>query len=197
MAAWKNGEKRAFVRAELVTRVRVQPVTRGEFEQHKALNTGDLVGGTSSDSAGVGPLGGYIAQRLDAIEEKLDRILSRLEPGSVPSKDGVCYGTAQDVSGAGVKLVLQEAFPLGQFVLVSLSVPGFSIGFLEAYGEIVRVNPIGSPPESRFETSIKFLDISEDEREKLIAYAFRRQRQTIRDAAMDKEQTEELSHHGK
>lgn len=184
MAAQKNEEKRTYVRADLVTRVRVQPVTREEFEQHKATRTGSPSGGSSPEEAGAlaGQLG-FLARRLDVLEEKLDRILRHLDPDADILKESVCYGTAQDVSGAGVRLVLLEHFDAGQLVRVSLSVPGFSIGFLEAYGEIVRVLPVDVQGQSLFETSIKFLAISEDEREKLISYSFRRQRQAIRDAA--------------
>ena len=69
----------------------------------------------------------------------------------------------------------------------SLSVPGFSIGFLQAYGEVVRVAPFTQNNRQTFETSIKFLVISEDEREKLISYAFCMQRQAIRETVLAKE----------
>jgi hypothetical protein len=80
---------------------------------------------------------------------------------------------------------------VGQLVLISLSVPGFSIGFLQAYGEVVRVSPSGDRGRQSFDTSIKFLIINETEREKLISYAFCKQRQEIRDLTMAKEKKRE------
>ena len=101
------------------------------------------------------------------------------------------YGTAQNVSGVGVNLFLNEEMDVGQLVLISLSVPGFSIGFLQAYGEVVRVSLKGDRGQQSFDTSIKFLIINETEREKLISYAFHKQRQAIRSLAMAKEKNRE------
>jgi hypothetical protein len=183
MAEQKNEEKRTYVRAEMSARVKVQPVSREAFEHHKATRGGKL--------SELGPGGdegrlGYLSDHLNRIEEKLDRVLEKLDPAG-SSGDEAAYGTAQNISGAGVNLILEETFDVGQLVMISLSVPGFSIGFLQTYGEVVRVAPQKGKKRPLFETSIKFLMISEDEREKLIAYAFQRQRQSIRDALRAKE----------
>jgi hypothetical protein len=193
MAEPKNKEKRAYVRADLATQVKVQPVSREAFEHHKAMRVGGFSGDVMPDDGGRM---GYLFDRLNQIEEKLDRILERLDPDS-GSVEETSYGTAQNISGAGVKLVLEDAYDVGQLVMISLSVPGFSIGFLQAYGEVVRVTPQTGASQPVFETSIKFLIISEDEREKLIAYAFQVQRQTIRDSLRAKERAKELSGHGR
>jgi c-di-GMP-binding flagellar brake protein YcgR len=184
MAEQDNGEKRTFVRADLATRVKVQPVSREEFEHHKSMRLGGISGGAGADSLPNEQMG-YLFDRLSRIEEKLDRILEKLDPDSC-SEEMATYGTAQNISGAGVNLILEEALEAGQLVLISLSVPGFSIGFLQAYGEVVRVAPFEGQNQESFETSVKFLVISEEEREKLIAYAFQRQRQVIRDSASTK-----------
>lgn len=184
MAEQNSREKRTFVRADLATRVKVQPVSREEFEHHKSMRLGGISSGPGADNVAEGQMG-YLFDRLSRIEEKLDRVLEKLDPES-RSEEMVAYGTAQNISGAGVKLILEEALEAGQLVLISLSVPGFSIGFLQAYGEVVRVAPSKGRDQGSFETSIKFLAISEEEREKLIAYAFQKQRQVIRDSTSTK-----------
>jgi len=92
----------------------------------------------------------------------------------------------------GSSSILEDAFQEGQLVLISVSVPGFSIGFLRAYGEVVRVTAVKTKDRQLYETSIKFLIISEDEREKLIAYSFYRQRQVIRKSALARETDQDL-----
>lgn len=191
MAEQSNEEKRTFVRADLATRVKVQPVSREEFEHHKAMHVGGFSSGIGSNDGGL-PEGhmGYLFDRLNRIEEKLDRVLGKLDPNSFTNEE-TTYGTAQNISGAGVNLMLEDALEAGQLVLISLSVPGFSIGFLQAYGEVVRVVPHDGKRIQLFETSVKFLIISEEEREKLIAYAFQRQRQAIRDSALEKKKAQD------
>jgi len=197
MAEQNRGEKRTYVRADLTTRVKVQPVSREEFEHHKAMRVGGPSGGGRGDDGGIpeGPLG-YLFDRLNRIEEKLDRVLKKFDPDSGPGET-TSFGTAQNISGAGVNLILADALETGQLVLISLSVPGFSIGFLQAYGEVVRVTPAEDQGRPSFETAIKFLVISEDEREKLIAYAFQQQRQVIRNSALAKERLQDLPNNGR
>jgi c-di-GMP-binding flagellar brake protein YcgR len=183
MAGQKFDERREYVRVSLTTKAKVQPVSREEFERHKTMQVSGQTGDVCPDGSDVsnGQLG-YLIQRLIRIEEKVDRILSKLDPETKPD-EVVTYGTSQNISGAGVSLSLNEALEAGQLVLISLSVPGFSIGFLEAYGEVVRVSEDKGTDRRLFNTSIKFLIIDENEREKLISYAFYRQRQEIRSQA--------------
>lgn len=192
MAEQRNEEKRSSVRAELATRVKIQPISREDFEKSKSMQ---ISGMPSTASLGEGGLPdaqlGYLFDHLNRIEEKLDRVLEKLEPGN-NSEAAARYGTARNISGAGVNLMLEDFFEEGQLVLISLSVPGFSIGFLQVYGEVVRVVPVTRNGRQSFETSIKFLIISEDEREKLISYAFRIQRQAIRESALAKENDQDL-----
>jgi hypothetical protein len=192
MAERNTEEKRTCVRADLATRVKVQPVSREEFELSKATRIGNVSKGPNTDEGSLSDSRiGYLFDRMNRIEDKLDRILQKLDPEN-SNEEMTCYGLAQNVSGAGINLILEEAFEEGQLVLITLSVPGFSIGFLQAYGEVVRVLPMHSNERESFETSIKFIIISEEEREKLISYAFRIQRQAIRNSILAKEGNQDL-----
>jgi hypothetical protein len=187
MVEQRDIEKRTSVRVELATRVKVQPISREEFEQSKSVQVGGIPGGILPGEGGLSDEQlGYLIKHLNRIEEKLDQVLRKLDPEACGG-DTFTYGTAQNISGAGINLILEDAFKAGQLVSISLSVPGFSIGFLQAYGEIVRVEPAKKKDRQVFETSIKFLVISEEEREKLISYAFRMQRLAIRESALIKE----------
>jgi hypothetical protein len=186
MTEQMNREKRDSFRADLATRVKIQTISREEFERLKSTKIGSVP--TSVMGAGD-PADEQIAclfDYLSRIEEKLDRVLQRLDP-DCGSDVLVSYGTTQNISGAGISLMLDERLEAGQLVSISLSVPGFSIGFLQAYGEVVRVVPGKHHGGQSFETAIKFLIINEDEREKLISYAFRMQRKAIRESAFARE----------
>mgnify|MGYP001820225537 CR=1 FL=1 len=197
MAGQGNQEKRTSVRAELSTRVKIQPVSREEFERSKSSQIGGVPAGVRLNEGSL-PDGqmGLLTDHLSRIEEKLDQVLRKLDPDAYGGEASM-YGTVRNISAGGANLLLEDAFEPGQLVLISLSVPGFSIGFLQAYGEIIRVKPVVQNNRQRFETSIKFLVISEDEREKLISYAFCVQRQAIRETVLSKERDQESSSNGR
>ena len=52
MAGQSNEEKRTCVRAELATRVKIQPVSREEFEKSKSVQIGGVPAGTSPGEGG-------------------------------------------------------------------------------------------------------------------------------------------------
>jgi c-di-GMP-binding flagellar brake protein YcgR len=192
MAEQGNIEKRAYVRAELTTRVKIQPVSRKEFAHYEAMGPGGMPGDVSEAERRLSNSElGYLTDRLNQIEEKLDRVLKKLCPDSNLGET-ISYGTAKNVSGAGISLILEDAFEEGQIVLLSISVPGVSVGLLHAFGEVVRVVSKKDKNRRAYETSVKFLAIAEDEREALISYAFRRQRQAIRDLTLAKERDQDL-----
>lgn len=187
----KIDEKREYVRADLKTQVKIQPVSREEFDRLKTMQATGLPDDTCPEESDMpNTQFAHLIQRLNRIEDKVDRILCKLDPES-RSDEGATYGLALNVSGAGINLLLDKEMEVGRLVLISLSVPGFSIGFLHAYGEVVRVSKIEDAERQSFDTSIKFLIISETEREKLISYAFCRQRQAIRNLAIAKEKNRE------
>ena len=171
-------EKREYVRVGLAGRVMVKPVSREEYERNRGIPDGAAVGRIQdSDDAGA-LLGGALEDRLMRIEEKLDRILQKLELEAA-MEGPVIRGMTRNISGAGVNMALESSLEAGQLVLMSLTLPGFSIGMLHAYGKVVRVTQ-GKEKGAPFSTSVKFLALDEKARDMLISYSFYRQRQEIR-----------------
>ena len=177
----QNGtEKREYVRVGLAGRVMVKPVSREEYERNRGIPDGAAVGRIqdSDDITKGALLGGALEDRLMRIEEKLDRILQKLELEAT-MEGPVVRGMTCNISGAGVNMVLESSLEAGQMVLMSLTLPGFSIGMLHAYGKVVRVTQ-GKEKGALFSTSVKFLALDEKARDMLISYSFYRQRQEIR-----------------
>jgi hypothetical protein len=197
MAQTKIHEKREYHRVDLSSRVMVKPVSREEFERNKGAGPDTSAVSLPLTESGV-PEGrlndiprGALAERLTQIEAKLDRILRKLDP-EVDSCESTACGSARNISGAGINLTLEDPLEVGQLVLISLSVPGFSIGFLHAYGEVVHVVPCKAKGRSSFDTGIKFMYISDKERDVLVSYTFQKQREEIRGRITAKERDREL-----
>jgi c-di-GMP-binding flagellar brake protein YcgR len=66
-----------------------------------------------------------------------------------------------------------------------MALPGMPVGTFRAYGEVVRVSARSGKDSGLFDVAVKFLNISETERDQLIACSFAAQRRSIRNASED------------
>lgn len=76
----------------------------------------------------------------------------------------------KDVSGGGTLIVSKEPIPLGRQVFVSLDIPEF--GTLSVTGEVVRLDQ-PQTDQKVFWVGIKFLNITEKQRNAIIKYVFK------------------------
>ena len=78
----------------------------------------------------------------------------------------------KDVAGGGVQVVAKHSIPIGTKLQLSLTVP--DAGILDINSEVVRVE---QPQQERaiFWIGIKFIDIPEKDRSKIIKYIFKKQ----------------------
>ena len=185
-------ERREFVRATLAAKVTIEPIGESEFDRLQCTqieNTPPL-GLTVPESDDGDSLSGPVLQWLIHIDEKLNRILQKLEPDE-QDQESVCIGEAKNISGVGLNLLLDKPMEIGQKIRISFPLPGFTTSPFYAYGEVVRVTPKDAEGEKIFEIAVKFIIIDEMEREKLIAYAFSEQRRVIRKASKEDNRSEE------
>lgn len=184
MTSEKSGERREYIRAFISTRVTIKPVDPETFCDG-ALKAGPLprdldnlkAVATGADQAP--PWVNRLAAYLVRIDEKLDRILDRLEENR-PKASRRTTAAAREVSGSGMQLVLSERIDNGQHLIISLNLPGFPLNNIQAYGKVVRVSPRRGKDKGMFDVAVKFLYINETDREQLIAYSFCEQRKAIR-----------------
>ena len=54
------------------------------------------------------------------------------------------------------------------------------MGVFRAQGEVKRISPLSGNESHLYEVGVKFLNLNEDQRERLISFTFRQQRKTIR-----------------
>ncbi len=183
----KDKEKREFVRSTICTRARAVPLTARQYEKIRAMkatipplptNLAHLANEQRWDRANAFLY--YFAAHLNQIDEKLDRVLRLLDDKAV-SKDFVDVVETEDISGSGASLKITGNVAEGQLLQIALELPGFPLGLFKVCAKVVRISP--HPESDRHSlVGVKFLDITERERELLISCTFSQQREIIRQA---------------
>ena len=92
--------------------------------------------------------------------------------------------TEVNISGAGLRFHTDENFKLGDFVELNIVLPPYPYFIIESIGKIVRISRENSKTK---EVAVKFVAISEDNREMLIKYVFKRQRELLRSKTSQQE----------
>lgn len=101
-------------------------------------------------------------------------VLFRLiEQDSEPDRQGYIKAYTADISGGGLRLLTNEDLKPGQQVECRISIEDSN--FLELKGLVVRVATCVEG-NYKFEVGVKFIDILESERDKLIQFIFQQQR---------------------
>lgn len=78
----------------------------------------------------------------------------------------------KDISGGGVQIVTKQSIPVGTMLQLLLDVP--SCGSIPVVGEVVRIEQ-PQPDTYIYWLGVKFLNIQEKDRSKLIQYIFKKQ----------------------
>ncbi|MFH2065721.1 MAG: PilZ domain-containing protein [Pseudomonadota bacterium] len=124
------------------------------------------------------PLISYLLDSVFLLNDKLDKILDLLEDNKDEIK--VMVKEAVNISGTGMKLILYSPVKKGQLLDISLNIPGFPVSGFNTYGEVIHTKIIQKKDTTLYEVGVKFINILEEEREMLIAYAFSQERRQIR-----------------
>jgi hypothetical protein len=122
---------------------------------------------------------------LMQIDEKLNRILDTLGADQ-PDPDAVEVSETMNISGSGASLLLKQPLDVGQLLEISLKIPYFPLGLFKTKGKVVRVLPRRYNNEDLFEVGIQFLNLSDEQREKIVAYTFQQQRKRLRGNKSDR-----------
>jgi hypothetical protein len=179
----ENGEKREFVRAVLAVPVSLRVIDRQQVEKiqtvkalMKSAPSAERENGLAPSSE---PFATHLAELLTHIDEKLDRVIALLGGDNTDLSQIEAQETL-DISGSGMCVSLCRPVSEGDLLHISLQLPGFPLRSFKTCGEVVRVKPRDSSPDPLFDVGIRFIGISDKERECLIAYAFDQQRKLIR-----------------
>jgi c-di-GMP-binding flagellar brake protein YcgR len=98
------------------------------------------------------------------------------------SKDTEKYESVNNesvnISGSGMKFIANQSFSIGDIVALRIFLPLVSKTWINILGKVVSVTESGA--ENRYEVTVKFKELSESDREIIIGYVFKRQRELLR-----------------
>ena len=122
------------------------------------------------------------------LHRKLDVLIETVTPESrtiveVPEEKDVC------ISASGLRIHLDSPVMPGQLIVFCIVLPFIPPASIFVTGEVIRhdmSHDVTFEEESCSGTAINFLTIKEDDRETLIRYIFKRQRDMLRDRALEK-----------
>jgi len=108
---------------------------------------------------------------------KMDRILEALE-----TRDGSPYSSVDteyvNISGSGMKFVSEQGYAIGDMIALKIFLPMVSNTWLTVLGRVVSSTEL--PRKEGYSTAVRFEGLSEDDREMIIRYIFKRQRELLR-----------------
>ena len=106
---------------------------------------------------------------LERIERQLVRVIDRLE---WEERSPPIQPTPVNLSGAGVRFAGHQALVPGVVLELALILPGDPPIRIRTFGEVVRYKRIGRSPNCSHEIGVKFVNVSERDRESIIRYTF-------------------------
>lgn len=137
----------------------------------------------------------FLVEFLVKMDEKLDSILSMLLSNEAQSKTLnpvlLNHGVGNNISASGISILTNEPANKGQIIHVNINLCKLSSVFIDTYGEIIRATSIIKNNTQMYDLGIKFIDICEKDREKIIAYVFSKQREALRTEKQKQAQSEQ------
>jgi hypothetical protein len=111
-----------------------------------------------------------------SIDQKLDALmkLSRQKALRVPNAR---EGIIKDISSKGIKIKIYDKLKHGEFILLRISPPTFPSFTLDAVGKVLKLD--SSEGDQKI-YNVEFTALNSDDREMLITYVFKRQREILR-----------------
>lgn len=182
-------ENREHVRAPISVPVRFTVISPDEYNNVKAYRNQNSLHGLPGNDR-IGPSSTekepfctkcdtHLIDFLFRIDDKLDRILE-LMLRNEKDRENIRKGRALNISGTGMNIVHEEPLPIGYILNTNFLVSKFPPVWLDLYGTIIRVTPIPEGKKTNHEIALKFIDLNEEDREKIIFYTFQQQRGAIR-----------------
>jgi len=120
-----------------------------------------------------------VAEFFVRMDKKLDRILSMLSKTEALSGYSG-QATGNNISASGMNICIDRPVKQGQIVHANIFLSKLPFFYIDVYGEIIRIDALEGKDAPLCQVGIKFLNLEESGREKIVAYVFQQQRETIR-----------------
>ncbi len=183
-AANESAQMRDSVRVDVSFTVTFTLIDEKDYENLKIFTLSHRTGDREGD---ITPY--FAAGELESLDptlvkiwlsmnSKLDyviNILRRNETGG-KEKEGLC----KDISGKGIKMLYKGDLSAGQYIQLKIRPPTFPPFTVISVGKILRAEKSPASKEGEIEAAIEFDAIHEDDREEIVSYVFKRQRELLR-----------------
>ena len=180
-------ERRSYVRAVITTQASIRPLSSQEIDALQSVLDADTQKRDSApalftpDDRLPWQFMEDLSNALKQIDDKLNTILNKLEgEGPGCTSESIQVTKTSNISGSGICVLIQGTVAVGQYVKVSLKLPEGWPAPIETYGEVVRISALNKDNSDLHEVGIKFVKLSDEQRERIIAYTFQQQRHAIR-----------------
>jgi len=183
-SANESSQMRGSVRVDVSFPVSFDLVNENDYEKIKNVIVSHRTGDREGDLMPL--LGVEELESLDitvakiwlSMNSKLDYIIKLLKQSGegVEEKEGLC----KDISGKGIKMIYKGNLSAGQCIHLRIHPPTFPPLSVVALGRILRAERTALCREGEIETAVEFDTIHEDDREEIISYVFKRQRELLR-----------------
>lgn len=183
----EQDERRSDVRGDLSFPVKIETLSRKEYEERK-LHQGKIFSRSLSDlsfnlgqstETGRSEMDAFFLKYLLQLDEKLERILSLLL-GERKKEKSVLDGVGLDISGSGMKFCSDHSLVLGQIVHAKLFLSNPPFTFVDVFGEVIWINPVDHDGATLYHIGLRFLELSSAHKENIVNFVFKKQREAIR-----------------
>lgn len=180
-------ERRSYVRGNFSFKIKFRTITLDEYEKlakpsetifpHFEIDPGmDIADNRIDAGSSIDP---SMVNCLTLINEKLDLILTLLEKDN--KIDGLFkQGLGVNISGSGMNIMVDRPLETGQIIHSKFYLSKIPFVFMDIFGEVVRSTKVDECGKIMYSHGIKFLDISVNDRERIVASVFQRQRDVLR-----------------
>jgi hypothetical protein len=184
----QSEERRSFVRGNFSFNVKFKTMTKDEYEDLKKSNEAIFPPFNQEQDIEINdremndghPVSASLINHLVQIDQKLDQILDLL------SKDKTVngmynQGVGLNISGSGMKIMVDSSLEHGRIIHTKFYLSKSPLIYMDIFGEVVHVTQVDNKDgETHYNLGIKFLDLSINDRERIISSVFQRQRGSIR-----------------
>ena len=155
--------------------------TKAEWEEkllfhRKTLKPGDV----HSDSHEEGrALDSQIMAFLLEMDEKLDLLIAHMS-GKEKRRDVLEEGVGLELSGGGMQVRVEKPVAVGELMRATLLLSRFPFVRVQVLAKVIHVKPRMIGEEALYDLGVQFLYLDDEDRERIIACVFQRQRQVLR-----------------
>ena len=190
----KIGSRRKSVRVNVSFTLLFSQISEDEYENTKktyiAHKTSDREGfiPSSLDDISYEAISRDIGRDIDpaiarmwiSIERRLDFIISMLSSQGkedIHAREAICT----DICSEGVGFVFPEALEAGSLLKIRIFLPISPPMLIVCIGKILRTELKEDNSQKKgFKVAVTFIAMNEDDRDKLVSYIFKRQRELLR-----------------